>query len=201
MICPWPSCRTNLAGKLVVIRVSLIIRLYIVFSAALQCWYLLYVPLFINKRFALNEMFRWAQTSYFWRVVLKFKKKRVWVLLKDTAASKTLRNQFIFAQSAHFQPSHTKTAWNLESFKRHPRVNPKHILLMSDPKVQFESMKQISDNKELLNKCERGNKLEPLLHKCQAKQGTRRREGVQLYCPSSTCPAILLLVSVLYFIA
>ena len=43
-----------------------------------------------------------------------------------------------------------------------------------------------------------GNKIAPLQHKCQVKQGMRAK-GVQFYYPSSTYPAIILLV--LYFIA
>ena len=54
------------------------------------------------------------------------------------------------------------------------------------------------DNKELLQKCERGNKIATLQHKCWAKQGMSA-EWVQFYCLSSTYPAIVLLV--IYFIA
>ena len=52
--------------------------------------------------------------------------------------------------------------------------------------------------KELLDKCERGNKIAPLWHMCQAKQGMHAVE-VQFYCPSSNYPAIISLI--LYFIA
>ena len=53
-------------------------------------------------------------------------------------------------------------------------------------------------NKELLDKWERGNEIPPSWHKCWAKRRTST-EGVQFYSPSSTYPAIVLLV--LYFIA
>ena len=52
-------------------------------------------------------------------------------------------------------------------------------------------------NNELSHKCERGNKITPLWHKCRAKWG-KRAKRVQFYCPWSTYPAIVLLV--LYFI-
>ena len=59
----------------------------------------------------------------------------------------------------------------------------------------FEIEKKV--NKELLDECERGNKIAPLWHMCQAKQGMHAVE-VQFYCPSSNYPAIVLVV--LYFI-
>ena len=59
----------------------------------------------------------------------------------------------------------------------------------------FEIEKKV--NKELLDECERGNKIAPLWHMCQAKWGTSAK-GVQFYCPSNTYPVIVLLV--LYFI-
>ena len=46
-------------------------------------------------------------------------------------------------------------------------------------------------NKELLDKCQMGNTIVPLWHKCQEEQDAER---VQFYCPSSTYPAIVLLV-------
>ena len=58
-----------------------------------------------------------------------------------------------------------------------------------------KSRRSTVGNKELLYKCERGNKIAPLQHKCQEKCA----KGVQFYCPSSTYPAIVLLT--LYFIA
>ena len=45
-------------------------------------------------------------------------------------------------------------------------------------------------NKELLDKCERGNKIAPLQHKCQVKQGMHAK-GVEFYCSSSTYAAIV----------
>ena len=45
----------------------------------------------------------------------------------------------------------------------------------------------------MLDKCERRNKIAPLRHKCQTKRGMCVK-GVQFYCPSSTYPAIILLV-------
>ena len=47
--------------------------------------------------------------------------------------------------------------------------------------------------KELLHKCERGNKIAPLRHKCQAMRGTPA-EVVQLYSPSKTYPAFVFLL-------
>jgi hypothetical protein len=51
---------------------------------------------------------------------------------------------------------------------------------------------------QLLGKCLRGNKIAPLRHEGRAERGPSA-EGVQFYCPSSTYPAIVLLV--LYSIA
>ena len=53
-------------------------------------------------------------------------------------------------------------------------------------------------NMELLGKCSRGNKIAPLWHEGRAERGPSAK-GVQFYCPSSTYPAIVLLV--LYSIA
>ena len=54
------------------------------------------------------------------------------------------------------------------------------------------------NNMELLGKCSRGNKIAPLWHEGRAERGPSAK-GVQFYCPSSTYPAIVLLV--LYSIA
>ena len=53
-------------------------------------------------------------------------------------------------------------------------------------------------NKELLDKCDWGNKIPPLWYKCRVKRRICA-DGVQFYCASHTYPAIVLLV--LYFIA
>ena len=49
--------------------------------------------------------------------------------------------------------------------------------------------KIVQCNKELQDKCERGNKIAPLQHKCQVKRG-KHAEGMQFYCPLSTYPAV-----------
>ena len=58
--------------------------------------------------------------------------------------------------------------------------------------------KYVCETKELLGMCLRGKKIAPLWHKGRAEQGTHAK-GVQFFCPSSTYPAIILLV--LHFIA
>ena len=58
--------------------------------------------------------------------------------------------------------------------------------------VKISEFNKSENNKELLDKCKKGNKIAPFRHKVQAKQG-------QSDFPLSTYPAIILLV--LYFIA
>ena len=76
-----------------------------------------------------------------------------------------------------------------------------HLQLRHHRRLQHSGLKLKKwCNKELLHKCERGNKIAPLWHKCWVKRGMCKcTEGVKFYCPTSTYPAIVLLV--LYFIA
>ena len=67
---------------------------------------------------------------------------------------------------------------------------------MVHPLKQFTGLlklEKLCNNKELLDKCERGNKIAPLWHKCRGKWGINAK-AVQFYCPSSIYPAIVLLV-------
>ena len=68
------------------------------------------------------------------------------------------------------------------------------LIVSAVSRVGYEknfTISSLDSNKELLDKCERGNKIAPLWRKCWSKQSTDA-EGVQIYCPSSTYPAIVL---------
>ena len=62
-------------------------------------------------------------------------------------------------------------------------------MLNGFPKDSWVSINelQVVENKELLDKCQRGNEIALLQHKCRAKRGMCA-EGMQLYFPSSTFP-------------